>query len=172
MSVRIRSAETADAVTAIATVRASISSLYTADHQNDADALSAWIGNKTADNFGAWIANPDNFCVVAASGEAIAGVGLLHRSGEVRLFYLAPGCQRQGTGRALYRALEAQAGRWGLLGCIRTVQIMLVHSMKTMGYRSAGSAVRRFGVLRCFPYEKWLNPDNSSKATRTRPRAT
>jgi hypothetical protein len=42
---------------------------------------------------------------------------------------------------------------------------------EAMGYRSAGSAVRRFGVLRCFPYEKWLKPNNSSKTTRTEPRA-
>jgi hypothetical protein len=103
MSIQVRPAEIADAVAAIATVRASVSCLCTADHQDDPDTSSVWIGNKTADNFGAWIANPDNFCVVAASGEIAAGVGLLHRSGEIRLFYLAPGCQRQGTGGALYR---------------------------------------------------------------------
>lgn len=96
MSIQVRPAEVADAVAAIATVRASISSLCTADHRDDHGTLSAWIGNKTAGNFGTWIANPDNFCVVAASGETIAGVGLLHRSGEIRLFYLAPGldCSR------------------------------------------------------------------------------
>ena len=130
MSIQVRRAKITDSVAAIATVRASISRLCTGDHQDDPATLSAWLGNKTADNFGAWIANPDNFCVVAVSGEAIAGVGLLHRSGEVRLFYLSPGCQRQGTGRALHRAPEAQADRWGLPRCTWTVRIMPVHSMK------------------------------------------
>lgn len=171
MSIHIRPAEIADAVAAIATVRASISSLCTADHQDDPDTLSVWIGNKTADNFGLWIANPDNFCVVAASDEAIAGVGLLHRSGEVRLFYLAPGCQRQGTGRALYRALEAQANRWGLARLHLDSTNHARPFYEAMGYRPVGSAVPRFGVLRCFPYEKWLRPNHSSKQTRKKPRA-
>lgn len=78
MSIQVRRAKITDSVAAIATVRASISRLCTADHQDDPATLSAWLGNKTADNFGTWIANPDNFCVVAVSGEAIAGVGLLH----------------------------------------------------------------------------------------------
>ena len=37
--------------------------------------------------FESWIAEPENFCVVAESEGVVKGIGLLHGSGEVRLLY-------------------------------------------------------------------------------------
>lgn len=164
MSIHVRPAESQDAAAAIAAVRNSISQLCAADHRNDPATLAAWLRNKTADNFAAWIANPDNFCVVAKAG-IVAGVGLLHRSGEIRLFYLAPGCQRQGIGRALYQALESQARQWSLARLHLDSTDRARPFYEAMGYAAAGPAIERFGVLRCFPYEKSLQPVDSPRPT-------
>lgn len=114
MTPTVRSAVDGDAETAVQVVCQSITELCVADHRNDADTLARWLANKTPENFHSWIANPDNFCVVAEADSKLSGVGLVHRSGEIRLFYLAPGSQRRGIGKAIHAALEAQARAWGL----------------------------------------------------------
>ena len=48
-----------------------------------------------------WIDNPDNHIVVAGLDSAVDGVACLHRSGEVRLCYVAPDRQRVGIEVAL-----------------------------------------------------------------------
>lgn len=110
----VRAATPKDADIAVQVVRRSIAEHCTADHHNDAAILTKWLANKTPENFHSWIANPDNFCVVAEADSKLSGVGLVHRSGEIRLFYLAPGSQRRGIGKAIHAALEAQARAWGL----------------------------------------------------------
>ncbi|HEU4654482.1 MAG TPA: GNAT family N-acetyltransferase [Steroidobacteraceae bacterium] len=101
-------AEPADAEAAIHVIRDSITHLCGADHRNQSDLLAEWLENKTQENFCAWIANPDNYCVIAELGQ-LCGVGLLHRSGEQRLLYISPGAKGKGVGRVLLRQLEARA---------------------------------------------------------------
>ena len=81
---------------------------------------------------------------------------MLHRSGEIRLFFTAPGVQRQGIGSAIHASLESHARTWGL-------QRLHLHSTwlacafyEALGYRSRGDDEVLFGALRGYPYEKVL----------------
>lgn len=145
-----------DGDTVIAVVRASITQACVIDHRNDADTLNRWLSNKTPKHFRTWLADPDNHAVVALVDERLVGVGMLHRSGEIRLFFTAPGMQRQGIGTAIHASLETHARTWG-------VQRLHLHSTwlacafyEALGYRSSGNAERLFGVLMAYPYEKAL----------------
>src|SRR5882672_1659038 len=148
----IRHADESDAAAAIDVVRRSISQLCVADHHNDEETLAAWLANKTSQNFLAWLANTDNFCVVAESENRLIGVGVLNRAGEILLFYLAPGTQRQGVGRMIHAALEEKAQQWGLVSLHLDSTALACPFYEATGYRRVGAAVPRFGVLQCFPY--------------------
>jgi GNAT superfamily N-acetyltransferase len=171
MKIKVRPAEQADAAVAVDVVRRSIQQLCVADHQGDPATIATWLANKTPENFLLWLANPDNFCVVAESGNHLSGVGLLHRSGEIRQFYLAPNAQRQGIGTMVHAELEAAARRWGLSALHLHSTAMARPFYEALGYHSTGAPVSRFGVLQCFPYAMPLQPDHSSKRTREKPRA-
>lgn len=112
--VTIRQAAPKDANAAVEVVRRSIEELCAADHRNDEATLAKWLANKTPENFCSWIFDPDNFCVIAVADGKVSGVGLVHRSSEIRLLYLAPGSQRRNMGRAIHAALEEKTRAWGL----------------------------------------------------------
>lgn len=152
----IRLARAEDAHQTIEVVRSSIEVLCAADHRHDPATLGTWLANKTPDDFLGWLANPDNHCVVAESGGKITGVGLLHRSGEIRLFYMAADVQRQGIGRAIHAALQQAANDWGLASLHLESTLMARPFYEALGYLPAGSTVHRFGVLQCYPYIKQL----------------
>ena len=166
--ISVRPAERGDAASAIDVVRRSISQLCVTDHHNDEKTLAMWLDNKTPQNFLTWLSNTDNFCVVAESNGRLVGVGLLHRRGEVLLFYLAPGAQRQGIGKMVHAALEEKAAQWGLSSLHLDSTAMACPFYEAVGYRPAGSAIERFGELRCFPYAKQVQSDNSLERTRER----
>ena len=168
MTVTVRHAEQQDADAAMDVVRRSIAELCMADHHGDEETLARWLANKTPETFQGWLSNPDNFCVVAASGSNLFGVGLLRRSGQVLLFYLAPGSQRRGIGRAIHVALEAKAIEWALsfLHLESTADARSFY--EALGYRANGGPVHKYGVLQCFPYQKHLQPNNSIQRTPTR----
>ena len=155
-TLRIRPAQPGDADAAIDVVRASITRLCTADHWNDEATLAQWLANKTAENFRSWIANADNFCVIAEDADTLAGVGLLHRSGEIRLFYLAPNAQRHGIGRTIHSALERKARAWELPALHLESTAFACRFYEAMGYHRDGAVKARFGVLQCHPYRKAL----------------
>lgn len=154
--VTVRPATSKDAEMAVQVVRRSIEELCTDDHHNDAVTLAGWLANKTPENCRSWIANPDNFCVVAEVDGRLSGVGLIHRGGEIKLFYLDPGVQRQGIGRAIHAALKTQARAW-VLRRLRLDSTFLARPFyEALGYRAAGEPKPRFGMLQCYPYEKLL----------------
>lgn len=161
--ISVRPAEQRDAKAAIDVVRRSISQLCVADHHNDEETLAIWLANKTPENFLTWLSNVDNFCVVAESNSCLVGVGILHRRGEILLFYLAPREQRQGVGTRVHAALEEKAGQWGLTSLHLDSTALACPFYEALGYRTVGPAVTRFGVLQCFPYAKQLQPDYSLK---------
>lgn len=168
--VTVRQAEPKDAEAAVEVLRRSITELCTADHHGDADTVANWLANKTPQNFRSWLANDENFCVVAETNNHILGVGLLHRSGEIRLCYLTPGSQRQGIGKAVYLALEEKAKAWGLckLNLESTVSARTFY--ESVGYQPAGAPKPGFGISHCHPYEKALQPNPLMQATgRQRP---
>jgi GNAT superfamily N-acetyltransferase len=157
--VTVRRAEVTDAEAAVEVVRRSITELCTADHHDHAETLAKWLSNKTVPNFVSWFSDhDDNFCVIAEANGRLSGVGLLHRDGEVRLFYLVPGAQRRGTGKAIHAALEEQARAWGIPELKLESTALARAFYERLGYRSTGPAMPRFGVLRCYPYVKSL-PD-------------
>lgn len=164
--IAVRPAEQRDADEAIDVVRKSISDLCVADHQNDQETLAAWLANKTAQSFFRWISNPENFCVIAESDNHIVGVGVLQRGGEILLFYLAPGAQRRGIGRKIHDALEEKAARWQLESLHLDSTALARPFYEALGYRPVGPPIPRFGVLRCFPYAKKLQPGISLERTR------
>jgi GNAT superfamily N-acetyltransferase len=154
--ISVRPAEQKDADAAIDVVRRSISQLCIADHRNDEKTLATWLVNKTPQHFLSWLSNVDNFCVVVESNSRLLGVGVLNRSGEILLFYLAPGAQRQGIGRMIHAALEEKAGQWGLTSLHLDSTALACSFYEALGYRPTGPAMARHGVLQCFPYAKQL----------------
>src|SRR5262245_31925947 len=109
-----RPATSQDAIDPIHVLRRSITVLCVPDHLNDQATLDRWLGNKTAGSFETWISNPENFCAVEEVSGRVQGFGLLHRSGELRLFYVAPGHERKGLGRNIHALLLARAREWRL----------------------------------------------------------
>ena len=152
----VRAAKAADAPAAVDVVRRSIVELCTADHHGDAEMLARWLANKTVQHFTSWLANADNHCIVAETREVLLGVGILQRSGEILLFYLAPGAQRQGIGSAIHAALEEKARGWGLRKLTLESTRMACHFYESLGYQSNGAVQSRFGGLQTYPYEKVL----------------
>lgn len=163
--ISVRPAEQRDAEAAIDVVRQSIRQLCVADHHNDEETLAAWLANKTPEYFLTWLANIDNFCVVVESNDRLVGVGVLHRRGEILLFYLAPREQRQGIGTMVHAALEKKANEWGLTSLHLDSTALACPFYEALGYRPIGPAISRFGVLQCFPYAKQLQPNYSLKQT-------
>lgn len=156
MTLAIRPARPVDAEAAVKLVRRSITELCTADHHNDSATLDRWLANKTPENFRTWVSDPDNFCVVAEIDGGVSGVGLVHRSGEIRLVYLAPGSQRQGMGRAIHAALKAQARTWGLPKLHLDSTLLARPFYEALGYHPAGAVTSHYCTMRCYPYEKIL----------------
>jgi GNAT superfamily N-acetyltransferase len=154
----IRFAEPSDADAAIDVLRRSITELCIADHQGDRDMLSQWLANKTPQHFRAWLADRDHVCLIAEESGALVGVGLIHRDGELRLCYVAPGAQRRGVGKAICLALEGEARKAGL----RELRLQSTVSARAfyehMGYRAGGAAAAGFGASRCHPYRKAIEP--------------
>jgi hypothetical protein len=63
-AMKIRDANPDDAPDSCNVLRRSISELCTADHKNEPAILSRWLGNKTIENFVAWVNQADNsLCV-------------------------------------------------------------------------------------------------------------
>lgn len=156
MTLAIRPANSGDAEAAVKLVRRSITELCAADHGNNAAVLDRWLANKTPENFRAWISDPDNFCVIAEIDGHVSGVGLVHRSGEIRLIYLISGYQRQGMGRAIYAALEAQARTWGLRKLHLDSTLLARPFYEALGYHPAGAVTSHYCAMQCYPYEKIL----------------
>lgn len=111
MSICIRPATSADALVASKVLRQSIQEICYEDHQGNATALEAWLKNKTPENVSQWIQNPELFSVVALVEEEIVGFAMSNRSGYVLLCYLIPEVQHKGVGKAMLKAIEAQARR-------------------------------------------------------------
>jgi len=154
--ISVRPAEQSDAEEAIDVVRRSIIQSCVTDHQNDAGTLSTWLANKTPQNFLTWLSNTDNFCVVAELDGRLVGVGILNRRGEILLFYIAPGAQRQGIGKLIHSALQKKAAQWGLTSLHLDSTALACRFYEAVGYRPTGLPIARFGGLLCFPYAKQL----------------
>jgi GNAT superfamily N-acetyltransferase len=72
------------------------------------------------------------------------------------LFYLAPNAQLQGMGKAIHLALEEKARHWELPKLTLESTVLARPFYERLGYRSAGAAKPRFGVLLSYPHAKTL----------------
>jgi GNAT superfamily N-acetyltransferase len=136
--VMVRAARPADADAAVAVLRRSITESCEADHQGDPQTLRQWLANKTAEHFGAWLQQEENYCVVAALEGPICGVGLVNRGGEIMLCYVEPDAQRRGVGRAVYAALEGKARAWGIASLHVTSTLGARRFYENLGFTRVG----------------------------------
>lgn len=112
---RIRAATADDAEPAALVLRRSITELCGRDHENDPALLASWLANKTAEKFRSWVEAEDALCLMAEGDEGtVLGVGLMSRSGEIRLNYVSPDARFRKVSGALISALEAEAARLGV----------------------------------------------------------
>ena len=106
---QIRNARIDDASAACDVMRRSIAELCVADYRNDPAVLQRWLGNKTPEQFAAWLVQPNNSIFVATENNAVIAVGAVTDAGEITLNYVAPKARFLGVSRALLDALEARA---------------------------------------------------------------
>jgi GNAT superfamily N-acetyltransferase len=154
----VRPAIPQDAPAAVAVLRASITELCVEDHQNDVATLERWLRNKTLEHFLGWLADVDNYLVVAEIGEAMVGVGSFRKGGLLAMLYVLPGQQGLGVGHALLSELEEQAARWGEREISFTSSARARAFYERHGYVSAGEPQRKYGILQDYPYRKLLGP--------------
>lgn len=155
---RVAQASPAVAALACTVVRESIARCCAADHGNDPAVLGAWLANKTPAQFAAWLAAPGAMAWAACLGEGVdggvdggadadadadapmVGFALVLPPATLALCYVVPEVLRQGVGRALLQAAEAEARRCGaaalVLDSTRTAQGFY----RRNGYEPAGAA--------------------------------
>lgn len=118
MGIEIRQATPNDAPAVCELLRRSIEEGCVLDHGGRPEILQAWLGNKTTQNVLGWLSSPSNFALVAEydveGSRELAGFALLNQAGKVPLCYVRPDLLRNGVGRALLCALEAQARAWNI----------------------------------------------------------
>jgi GNAT superfamily N-acetyltransferase len=158
LSVIIRDATPADASEACDLLRASISELCAADHDDDPEILQRWLANKTPANVAAWVNDPNSSLLVAIEDGTILAVGGVRDTGEITLNYVAPGARFRGLSTALLAALEARAAQHGAAR-------VTLHSTETAhrfylsrGYRDEGAPAGKFGTRGSYPMSKALKP--------------
>jgi GNAT superfamily N-acetyltransferase len=154
--IEIRDAIREDAPAGCVVMRRSIVELCAADHQNDPAILARWLGNKTVENFVAWIEQADNSLLVAVEGDGILAVGSVTDSGSIGLNYVSPAARFRGVSRGLLRALEARAIARGNRRCTLTSTETARQFYLRNGYVVSGAASRAFGTNSGHPMSKRL----------------
>ena len=150
----IRDATAADAATACAVLRASISELCVADHGNDPAILARWLGNKTPENVAAWTKDASHSLLVAIEGSSIVAVGSVRDSGDITLNYVAPGARFQGVSTILLAALETRAAERGNPHCSLLSTETAHRFYLARGYRDDGPPVEQFGARGGYPMSR------------------
>ena len=156
MGIEIRIAAPEDAFAACELLRRSISECCVQDHQNKAEVLQAWLGNKTPENVAGWFSSPSNFAVVAERDGAIVGVALLTQAGKLSLCYVLPEALHCGIGKRMLQAIEDQARQWAI-SVIKLHSTASAHDFYARnGYSQSGKEKSCYGV-ECDFFWKQLN---------------
>jgi GNAT superfamily N-acetyltransferase len=153
---QIRDALPEDAPAACVVLKRSIAELCAADHGNDPEILARWLGNKTTENFCAWISQPDNSLLVAVEDGAILAVGSVTDAGKITLNYVSPDARFQGVSRALLYALETRAAQRGNDRCTLTSTETARRFYQSNGYIEDGAPVGEFGTTSGYPMTKTI----------------
>ena len=156
VSVSVRSATKADATTICDVIRRSITNLLAAEHQHDEATLTAWLENKTVENALKWISARDRYSIVAVEEDRVCGFGMIKKTGEIGLLYVAPEARFQGASKLMLQALEQQAVLWGLTSVAATSSLTARAFYLKCGYMPSGEPVRGFGITHGYPVSKTL----------------
>lgn len=154
----VRFAQATEAAQACDVVRESITHCCTLDHRDDPQVLAAWLANKTADRFAAWMTAPGAMAWGAYrggdGGARMVGFALLMQS-KLALCYVVPQALHQGVGGALLQAAEDAARQVGVaaveLESTRTAEPFY----RRHGYEPA-DAVLALAGLQAHPMRKRL----------------
>ena len=152
----IREAGAEDAPAACTVLKRSIAELCEADHRNDPAIMAQWLGNKTPENFRAWVKRPENSVLVAVENDDILAVGSVTDAGIIGLNYVSPDARFRGVSRALLRALEVRAAERGNGRCGLTSTETARRFYRSMGYVESGPPVGGFGTNSGYPMTKVL----------------
>ena len=107
-TMEIRDAAPGDAPAGCTVLKRSIAELCDADHRNDLSILARWLGNKTVENFIAWIGQPDNSLLVAVEGSQILAVGSVTDAGTIGLNYVLPDARFRGVSVPIARSRSSR----------------------------------------------------------------
>jgi GNAT superfamily N-acetyltransferase len=152
----IRDATPADAVKACEVIRASITELCIADHQQNPDVLARWLASKTPENVAAWAVAAGSSLLVAVEDDAVLAVGGVKDDGEITLNYVAPGARFRGVSAALLKALEARAAEGGVIEATLLSTETAHRFYLSRGYHDAGPPQGKFGTTSSYPMAKEL----------------
>ena len=156
MSISVRPAIKADAAETCDVIRRSITSLLSGEHKNDEGTLAAWLANKTVESALKWIAAQDRYSIVAVEEDRVCGFGMLKKTGEIGLLYVAPESRFRGASKLMLRALEEQAVLWGLKSVVATSSLTARSFYLKCGYAPSGEPVKGFGITHGYPLSKSL----------------
>ncbi|MBS0247116.1 MAG: GNAT family N-acetyltransferase [Proteobacteria bacterium] len=140
ISIDVRIARQDDAVAICDVLRRSIIELCEADHGHDRAFLDKWLANKKPEIVTQWIADPDNFLIVATEGDEIAGVASMQSTGRIGLNYVSPSMRFRGVSKALLSALEDEATARGLTQCTLESTKTAMQFYRAQGYAPVGPA--------------------------------
>jgi GNAT superfamily N-acetyltransferase len=166
----IRDAAAEDAPVACEVIRRSIVELCLADHRNDPEILSRWLGNKTPKIVASWIGATDSSMLVAVEHETILAAGSVTDAGHITLNYVSPDARFRGVSRALLGALEARAMARGNTRCTLISTEAARAFYLANGYRIDGPPEQKYGTGG-YPMSKMLPgpPMPFTEATEHRP---
>jgi GNAT superfamily N-acetyltransferase len=152
----IRNATPEDAPFACRVMKRSIAELCEADHRNDPAILARWLGNKTTENFTAWVEQADNSVLVATENRHILAVGSVTDAGMIGLNYVSPDARFRGVSRAMLGALEKRAAERGNTRCTLVSTETARRFYLANGYVETGAPTQNFGTTSGYPMSKAL----------------
>lgn len=152
----IREATPADAAEACEVLRASITELCIADHNQDPEILGRWLANKTPANVAQWADNIGRSLLVAVEGDTVLAVGGVKDDGEITLSYVSPKARFRGASSALLKALEERAVARGVVRATLLSTETAHRFYLSRGYEDTGPPQRKFGTAASYPIAKTL----------------
>lgn len=161
MGVVLRVAIAGDEQAVCDLLRRAIAEGCAADHRDHPGVLENWLSNKTPQNVRTWLSAPSNYMLVAETDGALRGVALLTQAGKLALCYVDPAAMRQGIGRAMLDAVEAQARTWNISKLHLHSPASAAGFFARLGYADGGKDKACYG-LECDLYWKPLHAQPSA----------
>ena len=162
----IREATVADAAKACEVLRASITELCLADHNQNPEVLGRWLASKTPENVAGWADNIGRSLLVAVEDDAVLAVGGVTDQGEITLNYVSPKARFRGVSAALLKALEERAVERGAVSATLLSTETAHRFYLSRGYRDTGLPQGKFGTTSSYPMTRELVTDRNEAISR------